>query len=75
MVAEVSPQIKAPIILFTYYNPILNKGIRPFLLQIAAAGVKGLVVPDLPLEFYWLRQLALRSGLSRSQLNLKVLSI
>ena len=50
MVAEVSPQIKAPIILFTYYNPILNKGIRPFLTQIAAAGVKGLVVPDLPLE-------------------------
>jgi tryptophan synthase alpha chain len=50
MVAEVSPQIKAPIILFTYYNPILNKGVRPFLIQIAAAGVKGLVVPDLPLE-------------------------
>ncbi len=50
MVAEVSPQIKAPIILFTYYNPILNRGIHPFLSQIAAAGVKGLVVPDLPLE-------------------------
>ena len=50
MVAEVSPQLKAPIILFTYYNPILNRGIRPFLSQIAAAGVKGLVVPDLPLE-------------------------
>jgi tryptophan synthase alpha chain len=50
MVAEVSPQLKAPIILFTYYNPILNLGIRPFLTQIASAGVKGLVVPDLPLE-------------------------
>ncbi len=50
MVAKVSPEIKAPIILFTYYNPILNLGIRQFLIQIAAAGVKGLVVPDLPLE-------------------------
>ena len=50
MVARVSPEIKAPIILFTYYNPILNLGIRPFLEKIAAAGVKGLVVPDLPLE-------------------------
>jgi tryptophan synthase alpha chain len=50
MVAQVSPQIQAPIILFTYYNPILNLGIRNFLTQIAAAGVKGLVVPDLPLE-------------------------
>ncbi len=50
MVAEVSPQLQAPIILFTYYNPILNRGIHTFLSQIAAAGVKGLVVPDLPLE-------------------------
>jgi tryptophan synthase alpha chain len=50
MVAEVSPQLQAPIILFTYYNPILNLGVREFLTQIAAAGVKGLVVPDLPLE-------------------------
>ncbi len=50
MVAQVSPQIAAPIILFTYYNPILNLGIRSFLTKIATAGVKGLVVPDLPLE-------------------------
>ncbi len=50
MVAEVSPQLQTPIILFTYYNPILNLGVREFLTQIAAAGVKGLVVPDLPLE-------------------------
>jgi tryptophan synthase alpha chain len=50
MVAEVSPTLRAPIILFTYYNPILNRGIDRFLQEIAAAGVKGLVVPDLPLE-------------------------
>ena len=43
-------KIKAPIILFTYYNPILNLGINNFLERIAQAGVKGLVVPDLPLE-------------------------
>lgn len=50
MVAQVSPELTAPIVLFTYYNPILNLGIREFLTTIAAAGVKGLVVPDLPLE-------------------------
>ncbi len=50
IVAKVSHDIQAPIILFTYYNPILNRGIRPFLEQIANVGVKGLVVPDLPLE-------------------------
>jgi tryptophan synthase alpha chain len=50
VVAKVNPEIKAPIILFTYYNPILSLGIPEFLRRIVAAGVKGLVVPDLPLE-------------------------
>ena len=50
MVRQVSPELRSPIVLFTYYNPILNQGIENFLKQIADAGVKGLVVPDLPLE-------------------------
>lgn len=50
MLQVVSPSLKAPIILFTYYNPILYRGIKPFLSKIAAVGVQGLVVPDLPLE-------------------------
>ncbi|MBL1175135.1 tryptophan synthase subunit alpha [Pantanalinema sp. GBBB05] len=50
MLQQVTPGLRAPIILFTYYNPILNRGIESFLQQIAAVGVKGLVVPDLPLE-------------------------
>lgn len=50
MVKEVSPSLRSPLILFTYYNPILNRGIEPFLQQIADAGAAGLVVPDLPLE-------------------------
>ena len=43
-------KIDVPIILFTYYNPIYYRGIEPFLKQIKAAGVSGLVIPDLPLE-------------------------
>jgi len=50
MVTEVSPSLTSPLILFTYYNPILHRGIEDFLDRIAAAGVRGLVVPDLPLE-------------------------
>ena len=50
MLHMVIPSLKAPIILFTYYNPILYRGIKSFLAQIATAGVQGLVVPDLPLE-------------------------
>jgi tryptophan synthase alpha chain len=50
LVNNVSPSLQAPIILFTYYNPILYRGIRPFFEQIASVGVKGLVIPDLPMD-------------------------
>jgi tryptophan synthase alpha chain len=50
LVEKVSPTIQAPIVLFTYYNPILNLGVEAFLERIKKAGVQGLVVPDLPLE-------------------------
>lgn len=50
LVQEVRTEIKAPIILFTYYNPIFYQGVEVFLDKVKAAGVDGLVVPDLPLE-------------------------
>lgn len=50
MLQATTPDLKSPIVLFTYYNPILHRGVDKFLQQIAAAGVAGLVVPDLPLE-------------------------
>jgi tryptophan synthase alpha chain len=50
LVKTVSPELRSPIILFTYYNPILNMGVEKFLQRIYDAGARGLVVPDLPLE-------------------------
>ncbi len=50
VVQEVNTDLSSPIILFTYFNPIFYRGIKSFLQQISQAGVKGLVVPDLPLE-------------------------
>ncbi|NJO39978.1 MAG: tryptophan synthase subunit alpha [Cyanobacteria bacterium CRU_2_1] len=50
MLKSIHPTLKSPIILFTYYNPILNRGIESFMQQIADVGARGLVVPDLPLE-------------------------
>jgi tryptophan synthase alpha chain len=50
MVERVNGELRSPIILFTYYNPIHHRGATMFLKQLAQAGVKGLVVPDLPLE-------------------------
>ena len=50
LVKQTVGKINVPIILFTYYNPIYYRGIESFLQKIKAAGVSGLVVPDLPLE-------------------------
>jgi tryptophan synthase alpha chain len=50
MLKIVSPKLRSPIVLFTYYNPVLNRGIEAFFQDIAAAGASGIVIPDLPLE-------------------------
>nr|YP_010196098.1 tryptophan synthase alpha subunit [Gracilaria caudata]UAD83495.1 tryptophan synthase alpha subunit [Gracilaria caudata] len=46
----VIPSLNAPIIIFTYYNPILVRGVDKFVSEISDAGAKGLIIPDLPLE-------------------------
>lgn len=50
MLKEVIPELSCPIALFSYYNPILKRGIGNFMMTIKDAGVRGLVVPDVPLE-------------------------
>ena len=39
-----------PIILFTYYNPIYQRGLKQFAREAANAGAAGAIVPDLTLE-------------------------
>jgi tryptophan synthase alpha chain len=50
LIEIVSPTLQAPIILFAYYNLILYRGVKAFFEKIARAGVKGIVIPDLPVE-------------------------
>lgn len=50
MLKVVVPYLNLPIIIFTYYNSILAKGVESFVSQSARSGVSGLIVPDLPLE-------------------------
>jgi tryptophan synthase alpha chain len=50
MLGSLKGQLTIPVVLFTYSNPLLNKGMEAFCLDAAAAGAAGLVVPDLPLE-------------------------
>ncbi len=40
----------APIVLFTYVNPVLQYGIDRFARDVAQAGVAGVIVPDVALE-------------------------
>lgn len=55
MLKEVSPQLTAPVVVFSYYNPLLRRGIDTFCKQIKNAGAAGadcgvfLVLPWYPL--------------------------
>ena len=50
MLSELRDELSIPIILFTYSNPLINRGLEEFCLEASKVGVSGLVVPDLPLE-------------------------
>ena len=50
MLTGLKGELQIPVILFTYSNPLLNRGMEAFCRDAAAAGAAGLVVPDLPLE-------------------------
>nr|YP_009295378.1 tryptophane synthase alpha subunit [Dasya binghamiae]AOH77390.1 tryptophane synthase alpha subunit [Dasya binghamiae] len=47
---QVNLKLKSPIVIFSYYNPILVRGLDKFVMEIAFSGAKGLIIPDLPLE-------------------------
>ncbi len=50
LAASVSPRAGVPLLFMGYYNPIQYYGLERFCAQAAAAGVGGLIVPDLPPE-------------------------
>jgi tryptophan synthase alpha chain len=49
-IGKLSSQFTTPIVILTYYNPILAMGIEQFMKNASDNGVKGIVVPDLPME-------------------------
>ena len=42
--------LEVPVAAMTYANPVLRRGVDRFVADLAAAGVAGLIVPDLPPE-------------------------
>ncbi len=50
MIARIRPRIAAPIVVFSYANPLLRLGLDAFARQAADAGVDGVLALDLPIE-------------------------
>lgn len=50
LVARVRPTVRAPIVLFTYANPVLRIGLVEFAKRAAGVGVDGVLALDLPIE-------------------------
>jgi tryptophan synthase alpha chain len=50
LIAEIRPRVAAPIVVFSYANPLLRMGIGRFAARAAAAGVDGVLALDLPIE-------------------------
>jgi tryptophan synthase alpha chain len=49
-VAELRKVSDIPVILMGYLNPVIQYGVEAFCADAAAAGVDGLILPDMPLE-------------------------
>ncbi|MGD0621267.1 MAG: tryptophan synthase subunit alpha [Thermacetogeniaceae bacterium] len=50
LVRRLREHTQIPLLLMTYYNPVLHYGLADFAADAAAAGVDGLIVPDLSVE-------------------------
>lgn len=50
LIASVRRELRAPVVLFTYVNPVLRMGVDRFVDIAAEAGVDGALLLDLPIE-------------------------
>jgi tryptophan synthase alpha chain len=50
LIARIRPAVTAPIVLFTYANPVFRMGTAAFAERAQSAGVDGILVLDLPIE-------------------------
>jgi tryptophan synthase alpha chain len=65
LVADIREKSEIPLILMTYYNPVLKFGVEKLFKEAAVCGVDGLIIPDLPPE----EGQAVMDGSRRSGLN------
>lgn len=62
-------EIDVPLIAMTYYNLVVHRGALDFCRDLAAAGIRGLIVPDLPVdESHSLAEAAAAAGVDLTML-------
>ncbi len=50
MLSDVRKDTDVPLVLMSYFNPVLQFGLQEFAARASVAGVDGVILPDLPLE-------------------------
>jgi tryptophan synthase alpha chain len=50
LATKLKRKVKTPLAFMTYYNPVMSFGIEKFCSRCSAAGISGLIIPDLPPE-------------------------
>ncbi|MBN1290115.1 MAG: tryptophan synthase subunit alpha [Actinobacteria bacterium] len=50
LVSEIRKETEKPVMIMSYYNPILKYGLSCFARDAAGAGADGIIIPDLPVE-------------------------
>uniref|UniRef100_A0A0D9ZEF2 Uncharacterized protein n=1 Tax=Oryza glumipatula TaxID=40148 RepID=A0A0D9ZEF2_9ORYZ len=70
MLKEVTPELSCPVVLFSYFGPIVRRGPANFTAAAKEAGVQGLIVPDLP----YVETCTFRSEATKNNLELVLLT-
>lgn len=50
MIEGLNKRVDTPIVLMTYFNPVYKYGIEKFFRRAGKAGIKGIIIADLPVE-------------------------
>src|SRR2546428_6278267 len=50
LIEDVRPHVSAPIVVFSYANPLMRMGVKKFARRAADVGVSGVLALDLPIE-------------------------